>query len=62
MKTMLFVVIVQIVTFLVALYWIDRMSEMCDEAQDRQFKAEMELIELRFKMLKMQRTMHNGIY
>jgi len=62
MKTILLLVIVQIATFLVAIYWIDRMSVLCDDAQDRQFQAEMELIELRFKMLKMQQTMHNGIY
>ena len=49
-KIIFILLAVQIITVCVSLHWIGKMADLCDEAQDLQFSAEMQNIELRFKL------------
>jgi hypothetical protein len=49
-KIIFLLLAMQIITVCVSLHWIGKMADLCDEAQDLQFTAEMQNIELKFKL------------
>lgn len=52
MKTVLIMLAIQLVTVAASLYSINRLETQTREAQDRQFKAEMENVKLRYQLEK----------
>ena len=55
MKTIFILLAIQLVTVAVSLYSINRLEAQTREAQDRQFKAEMENVELKYQLEKHKR-------
>lgn len=55
MKAVLIMLAIQLVTVAASLYSINRLESQTREAQDRQFKAEMENVELRYQLEKHKR-------
>jgi len=55
MKTIFILLAIQLITVAAAIYSINRLEAQTREAQGRQFKAEMENVELRYQLEKHKR-------
>jgi hypothetical protein len=59
--TLLLLLVLQLATVAVSLYWNSKMETSLRETQDKQFRAELQNVELKFKLDKIELQKKRGV-
>jgi hypothetical protein len=59
--TLLLLLVLQLTTVAVSLYWNSKMDNLLRETQDKQFRAELQNVELKFKLDKIELEKKRGV-